>query len=264
MALRALPSTLTVSALLVAGGLLSGCGGTVGFPLGANVSTSVTGNWQFSATDTTGAPAFTSFAGFIDEPTSGALTAVFQVQPGTCYLGAPTLPSSGTVTGTAVSLSSFAVNGQYLYITSTANATYDQLTGSYQISGGCANGNTGTFSGTRYAPLKGTYTGTLGSASQAATFTLTQGALGNGSGYSPVTGSGTVTGVSCFTSATLNQSEGEVIGSAVQLNFTATDGEILSVVGTFDPQAKMITITSTTISGGSCAGSLGSGSLTQS
>ena len=250
--------------LLLVAGCMGGCGSPVGFSLGTNNAASLTGNWQFTATDATGAAAFTSFAGFIDQTTAADLTAVFQVQPGTCYLGATTVPASGTVNGTTVSMSSFAINGQYVYITSSATATHNALTGTYQISGGCANGATGTISGTRYAPVTGTYTGSLGSPEKTASLTLTQGPLGNGSGYSPVTGSATVKGVSCFTTATLNDNSGYVIGSSAQLTFTAADGESLAVLGTIDTQAKFITIASATISGGACAGSLGSGSVTQS
>lgn len=265
-------SRVTVALLCAA--LLSGCGGTVGTSLGRNSSLSLTGNWQLITTDTSGAPAFSSFAGFIDEATdgSGNLTAVFQVQPGTCYLGATTVPASGTTSvtaagatsTTAVSLSSFSVNGQYIYITATANSTNDQLTGTYQISGGCANGTTGTLTGTRYAPLSGMYSGALGSSNQTATLSLAQGALGNGSGYSPVTGSATFSGVRCFTTGTLTTNNGSAIGGAVQLTFTANDGETVAITGTFDPAADSITVTSGTISGGACSGSLGTGTLAQS
>lgn len=245
-------------------GLLSGCGGTVGTSLGQNSSISLTGNWQLVATATNGTPAFSNFAGFINQPLNGGLTAVFQVEPGTCYLGATTVPTSGTVTGTDVSLSSFSVNGQYIYITSTVNATNDQLTGTYQINGGCANGGTGTITGTRYAPLSGTYKGMLGSSSRTATLSLTQGALGNGSGYSPVTGSATFSGISCFTTATLGANDGTVLGSAAQLTFTATDGETVTLIGSINPVADSLSISSGTVSGGACSGPLGTGALAQS
>ena len=257
---------------LLCSGLLSGCGGTIGSSLGQNSSLSLTGNWQLSIVDATGAAAFSNFAGFIDEATdgSGNLTAVFQVQPGTCYLGATTVPASGAanLTGsgatstTAVSLNSFGVNGQYFNITSTSNSTNDQLTGTYQISGGCANGETGTVTGTRYAPLSGTYSGTLAASNQVS-LSLTQGALGNGSGYSPVTGSATFSGISCFTTGTLAANNGSVLGSSAQLTFTASDGETVAITGNFDPVADTIVVTSGAISGGSCSGTLGTGTLTQ-
>ena len=256
-------------AFLLCAGSLSGCGGTVGTSLGQNSSLVLTGNWQFTATDSSGAPAFSNFAGFINEPSNGAipdgnLTAVFQLQPGSCYLGATTVPASGTVSGTGVSLSSFSINGQYLYVTSTSNSTNDQLTGTYQISGGCANGTTGTITGTRYAPLSGTYSGALGSSNQTATLSLTQGLLGNGSGYSPVTGSATFAGFSCFTTGMLTANSGSVLGSSAQLTFTANDGETVTLTGTFDPTADAVMVTSGTISGGACSGSLGTGTLAKS
>lgn len=229
------------------------------------VSTSLTGNWVLQTTPNAGTTPFTSLAGFIDQETqtyaaSNSITAALEAHPSTCYLGADLIPLTGALSGTSLGLYSFDVNGQYLKVSATSNSAGTALTGTYSVAGGCANGAAGTFSGTKYAVLKGTYAGSLTSDSaRTLQLTLAQNVLGTGSGYFFVSGSATFGGFSCFTSGTMASTEGSIIGDAVQLDFTTNDaaGSHLLLTGTIDQTATTLTVASGTVTGGSCSGSLG-------
>lgn len=252
---------------------LTGCGGTVGFavdggttlPISAN---SLTGGWVFKATPTTSPAPFVQLSGSLDERSatnnSNPLQALLQIQgPGSCYIGSVLLPLQGTVQKSAASLYSFEVNAQYLTITATADATNTTLNGTYSVGGGCANGAKGTISGTRYLPLKGPYGGTTtgGQSTATTTLSLTEAAQGNGDGSFTVTGTGQFQNLACFTSATITS--GSVLGSAVHLVMSTNETAKSSVTvdGTFNPAATAINASSIVVTGGGCAGSLGTANL---
>lgn len=221
-----------------------------------------------SAVSQAGTVPFTSFAGFIYENTTSTatgnpLTSVFQVAPGTCYLGAGTLPIAGSVDKSILTAESFPVNGQSLHVSATENGTGTELTGSYQVSGGCAGGDTGTLTGEKYDPLAGVYSGTIGIDQPApvASLALMQAQLGDGRGYSDITGTATFTNIPCFASAALTAPNSYVVGKTVELTFTASDGETVTMAGTFNQAATALSIAHTDITGGACSGSLGGGTF---
>lgn len=234
------------------------------------ISTTLTGNWVLQTTPTSSIAPFASLSGFINQETtkygaSNSLTAALEAQPDTCYLGADLIPLIGSVKGVDVGLHSFDVNGQYLTITGTGDSSGTTLTGTYSISGGCAKGAAGTFTGTRYGLLTGNYTGTFGANSAAGTqMSLTQNVLGTGSGNFFVTGTATFSGISCFNSGTLTGGDGSIIGNTVQLNFTTNDanGAQVLVSGTINTTADTFTVSAAEVNGGGCAGSLGQATLT--
>ena len=251
-------------------GCLLGCGGTVGSVVSTGAGTPdptyayMTGNWQMTATSTS-QTTFTSLAGFINESagsagTSHATTAVFQLVPGSCFLGEETLPLSGNVNTSAVSIRSFSDSGQFVTITGTENAAANQFTGTYVVNGGCANGVTGSVTGTKYAPLSGTYTGAPPSTAtpQSISLTLAQSASGNGKGFSPVAGTAAFSGFPCFSKGSL-QDGSSVDGSSVQLSILTDNNQTVTLNGTSDAAGKTISVTSGAISGSS--GSCGNGSL---
>jgi hypothetical protein len=234
------------------------------------IRTSLTGNWVLETTPTSSISPFTSLSGFINQETmnyaaSNAVTAALEAQPDTCYLGADLIPLSGTVKGVNLGLHSFDVNGQYLTISGTSDSNGSHLTGTYSVAGGCANRAAGTFTGTRYAVLTGSYAGTFSAnRAYAVQMTLTQNVLGTGSGNFFVSGTATFAGISCLTSGTMTGGAGSIIGNTVQLDFTTNDanGAQVLVSGTIDPTAKIFTVSTATVNGGSCAGSLGQATLT--
>jgi hypothetical protein len=234
------------------------------------ISSSLTGNWVLETTPNAGTTPFTSLAGFMDQVTqnygvSNTVTAALEAQPSTCYLGAELIPLEGHVAGTTVGLRSFDVNGQFLTIAGTSDSTGTHLTGTYSVSGGCANGAAGSFTGVKYAIFKGTYAGTLaGSPSRSLQVVVSQNVLGTGSGTFFVSGSAALSGFSCFSSGSMASTAGSIIGNAVQLDFTTNDinGAHILLSGTIDPTASNFTVSGIQVTGGGCSGSLGSATLT--
>jgi hypothetical protein len=250
---------------------LVGCFSTVESPSDGTVAsgpTTLTGNWQFQLSPTGGALPFASLAGSIDEQTTGTssgfpLTASLQyAQPSTCFLGYPLIPLHGSLTAAQLYLYSFTVDAQFLTLTATANSNDSQLSGTYVVNGGCTDNASGSLTGVKYAPLTGTYTGSLtGGSANSLTATLSQSDAANGDGTFSVVGSVALAGVPCFSTGTLAGQSGFVIGQSVNLSFLDSDNSQLTIVGTFDPAADTITVSSINIVGGNCAGSLGNATL---
>jgi len=251
----------------------SGSGGSGG---GAPAPPSISGNWQLQATQTAGPATFTSLAGFINQQgdsstesnfTTAALQS-FVTLASTCYSSATAIPLEGSVQGTQIGLRSFSVNGQFLSINATEDATGTHMTGTYVIDGGCADGAKGTITGTEYALLTGVYSGMVAGSSPAQTLvlTLSQTAQGAGDGIFFVTGSAVFSGFSCFTKGTLTSPNGFIIGNSTSLTFTTNDINGASVVltGTIDPAADTLTLSSVAVVGGTCQGTFGVATLTQS
>lgn len=259
-------AAVTALFLLLVSSLSIGCT-TERIPI---VSTSLTGNWVLQTTPNAGTTPFTSLSGFMDQLTqnyavNNTVTAALEAQPSTCYLGADLIPLEGHINGDSLGLRSFNVNGQYLTLLGTSDSTGTHLTGTYSVSGGCANGAAGTFTGVRYAIFKGTYAGGFpGAAGRSMQMSVSQNTLGTGSGNFFVGGSATFTGFPCFTSGTMASTVGSIIGNTVQLDFTTNDvsGSHLLLAGTIDPTAGTFTVTTTQVTGGSCSGSLGQATLT--
>ena len=273
-----LRKTATLLSGLFAPLCLSSCGGNVFVQVGPTTPTPpipgysyLTGNWQMTVSDGMGHPSFTALAGFIDETTvktgtSDATNAVLQLTPDSCFVGGTTLPLTGSVDTGVVNLRSFSNTGQFVTIKGTEDATATSFTGTFTIGGGCSNGASGNIAGVRFHALTGTYTGSFAAAATgtpAIVLTATQSAFGDGKGFSPVSGSATFSGISCFSSGTLT-SESAVIGSSVQLTVAASDGETVLLSGTMDTAASTVTLTAGQISGGACSGSLGAATLTRS
>lgn len=255
---------------------LSGCGGNVSTPVGSSPTPAnygyLTGNWEFVVTGTGTLP-FTAMAGFINETsqtpgTFDPVTAVFQVTPDTaCYTGAPIVPLSGSVGLTTLTLTSFSVNGQTIRVTASKDSAASTLTGTFKASSGCVKSATGTFTGTRYSALTGTYAGSLSAATtpQTMSLALTQMSQGTGAGTFLTSGSANFTGFSCFNQGTLLAPSGIVLGSSVSLTFTTNDPSKaqLVLVGSIDQAADTLTLSSATVTGGSCSGSYGAAVLTK-
>lgn len=226
----------------------------------------LTGNWEFTLTPTQGTVPFPTLAGFLDEEpatasTKDTLVTLTQMEePTTCYLGGSILPLQGTVDGTTVSLFSFSFNGQYVSVNGTKDSTATSITGTYTVGSGCADGYAGTIAGLRYAALSGIYSAAATLPTQKIALTLNQATLGNADGTTNVSGTAAFTGISCFSTGKVT---GTVLGKAVHL-ITVTNeasGSQLDLVGTFDPAASAIQASSLQVTGGSCAGSLGTATL---
>lgn len=256
----------------VAAGLIllttGGCNATLTTSNIEPVLSNLSGNWVLQFTATSGATEFTQLSGFINDmggPQNWA-TAALQGTLSDCFAGQTFIPWYGNIEGTSINLNSFLITGEMLTITATSSADFTQLTGTYTLGGPCDDGAAGTVAGTHYQDLTGTYSGSLSSdAEQSLQLDLTQDTAGTGNGTFFVTGTAQLQGFSCFTSATLAPYAGTVVGSSVQLQFTTNESpaSTLTLTGSFDPKADTITANSIQVSGGECAGDLGSASLTR-
>jgi hypothetical protein len=268
-------NSILLTSLSLLGLLASGCSGPKppGKPGGGGGGGNyvyLSGNWQFQATPTNSPTPFTALAGFINEQgqnpgVDDLTTAALQVVPGDCYVNATVIPMQGSTQGANLHLESFSDNGQVLTIRAKKDSTATQLSGTYSIAGGCADGATGNITGVQYANMTGTYTGTIDGKTPAETVTLklSQFVQGSGDGTFLVSGTGTFSGISCFSSGTLASPDGGVVGSAVSLLFStnAPSGAKLNLAGSIDPTADTLTLSTMNVSGGTCAGSLGTATL---
>ena len=251
---------------------LAGCGPDRYVLVTNPANTSATGNWQISTTTTSGTRPFTALSGSIlqgDAPTTGAASLFWILQavnPDSCFQGAATVPLEGTLTGSSFSLVSLSDSGQYLNVTGTKASSGQALTGSFYINDGCANGVKGDLTGTKIAPLTGSYTGpwTVTSSGSTLSLTLSQDSFDDGYGYFHLQGSATFTGISCFNAGTVQNTESTISGQQVQLTITTNETNPSTVVlsGTLDPAAHVLTLTSIQVASGSCAGSAGTATLT--
>lgn len=231
----------------------------------------LSGNWEIQTTATAAPTPFTNLAGFINEqgqnPGVDDLTTVaLQATPGSCYEDATVIPMHGSTQGANLHVQSFSVNGQILTIKAKKDATATHLTGTYSISGGCANGASGTIDGTQYANMNGTYAGSIDSSNPPVTLSLnlSQYVQGSGNGSFLVSGNGAFTGIACFSTANLQSQNGAVVGKNVSLLFDTNDpkGAQLQLSGSIDSAADTLTLSEIQVIGGSCPGSLGTATLT--
>ena len=235
------------------------------------VSVVVAGNWQFQATPANGAAPFSSLSGAIDlasQQQNGVneITSVLLASSTNCYNGTPVVPLSGSLMGATLHLSSFSVSGQSLTLEGTENAASTQLTGTYAVSGGCADGASGSVSGVKYSDFTGTLNGTIPDGSQRSiSLNVTQATLDSGDGTFGLSGSASFQGFSCFQHGAITGTAGSISGSTVSLQLTTDDpsGAHLLLQGQIDPAAQTFSVSSFLIQGGSCAASLPSVTLTR-
>lgn len=269
-------SAMTFCALAFGAAALIGCsqrggsGSSSGSGSGSSDNTvvNVTGNWQIKFTSTNSPAPISSLAGYLSEQGQGTtqfLTAALQAQTSGCFTDAATVPMYGGTSGSYVNLTSFSIDGQTLSINVQANPAGNQFSGNYSISGGCAGGAKGTATGTEYAPLTGTYAGSITGSSPVVTLSLSlsQNTAGTGLGTFPLSGTATFTGISCFSQGTLAAENGSVIGDTVNMEFTTNDtqGAKVQMTGTIDTAASTLTLSSIQVNGGSCSATQGSATL---
>ncbi len=227
----------------------------------------ITGNWQMTGTGSAkGGPATPiTLSGVIAEQgntSSRFTTSTLEVQS-PCYADAQIVPLDGQVTSARVQLGSFDVKAQTLTLDASKSSDANQLTGTYTIAGGCADGQAGNFTGQRVSNFQGTYSGTA--AGKTVAVTVLQDQNGTGGGYFVVTGSAQFTGFSCITGAQIGLGGGTISGTNVSLALTANDAAKSQVrlAGQLDLPAQTLTLSTATVSGGSCDANLGSLVLTK-
>jgi len=225
--------------------------------------TTYSNNWELTTAATTkpsSGPLTKLTGSIISNTASGAaansITAVFRATSG-CYTGANIVPMAGTLSGTAFSARSFDVNAQFLTLTSTYSSTANSMTGTYNIGGGCADGEAGSVSGNRYAALTGTYTGSFtdSGTTHNVSLVLTQSATPTGDGSFLVTGTGSLTNFTCFTSGAIAASSNISGGDAnLALSLTGPSNTAAQFTGRLSTDATMLTVNKLAITGSGCIG----------
>lgn len=262
-------SLLWLSALV----LLCGCGGG-----SQNVTGNVAGmpvakppdpkphaldtpsNWQFSTASTVaGGPAL-AIAGSLS-PAGGGISGAVHVDGSNCFDRLTTVGLTGTLANRNLSLTSTPVTGQVITFSGSlgdgaVNGSASTFTGTYTISGGCANGDQGSVTGIKVPPIPNALSGTFTS-SGAGSFELTadetQSSTPSAAGSFGIQGTVTVH-TSCFTSGTLTPgtfpSGSFILGTSVALQIE-TDNGTVNFLGTLDPNTGEID-GNYTVSGGTC------------
>jgi hypothetical protein len=219
---------------------LSACGG------GGNSSitpVNMAGNWQFTFNST-------KFAGSGNG--SGQINQSGSSISGTLSLSgtpcAETAAFSGALNGTSLS-ATLNESGQNVSLTGTVTTDGNSGNGAYSTpSGGCTNGDAGTWSGSRVSMLNGLFRGTLAAQNALPANVIVK--FKDDGGH--VTGNGTLTNSICFQSLNLT---GTVSGTNVELQGTE-ETQHLMLRGTFDRKSKSLVLTYSVL-GGSCAGESG-------
>jgi hypothetical protein len=135
---------------------------------------------------------------------------------------------TGTVNDHQVTLTSTDINGQVFSV--AAKATTDTaLKGTYTITGGCADGDSGTAAANAVPSISATWGGSLvgsGGSSVALNIELAQNTLASADGTFALTGNLVYAGSSCSASGTITSAF--VAGSYILLNANTveTDGSV--------------------------------------
>jgi hypothetical protein len=218
-----------IAFLLALAGLTGSCGSS-GNPSTSATAGPLTGNWQMTLTDTSTNSVAKSQSGSLIQ-TGNAVTGGLLLTDAPCTgIGAV----SGTVTGTAVSLSLNPV-GVSVNLTGTLAASPAALSGAYTIlSTGCQGSavvpESGTFTASLVSPLQGSVSGAFTSQDGASTYpitgTLTQAPI-TASATTSLSGTLAFTGF-CYPSVNLL---GSISGTSVVMNLVLTDG---SSIGQFN------------------------------
>jgi len=102
----------------------------------------------------------TTIAGGINQSGS-SVSAAAHVEGSKCFDRLTTIGLTGTLTGGNVSLTSSSVGGQVLTLAGSTSGMGNFFTGTYTISGGCANGDHGTVTGKDVGVIRGALDGTF-------------------------------------------------------------------------------------------------------
>lgn len=239
--------------------LLAGCG-QVNSPL--RVGTAMAGNWSFANSSNV-----VLNLGF----TQGAyetVSAVGRLTGSSCVSAATDIPLTGSVDGNNnVTLISSPFGGTTLTIKGEVAANGKGMAAAtWAFAGGqCASLGTASVTATNYNTIGGTYVGTFldsNNNSMGVSAFLQQTTQPDQDGQFSVSGSATFPANSCFT-AQPTVTSSLVTGDSLSMTYTDPgSGAVLTATGSFNSAATQLTIASWTITGGSCNGDAGTGSLT--
>jgi hypothetical protein len=255
---------------------MTGCGGTsstITPPNPPPTPANIAGNWELAASSPPGATTsiavyLTSNAGSVSGIAEGPAP-VDNVCTANGCCGTPigifhNVALTGTVDANGNLKLGTATGGNPAFaMTGTASGS-NLSNGSFTLTGTCSA--QGTITGTEYAPLDGTYAGTLTSQatgqSYGVTTTLDQSNVPNSSGYLNLTGAMSVSGYPCISSGSTPISS-TFLGNEFNAGMNPSPNATLSWSGILSPDGKAIAIDyGFTLSGSSCNDDYGTGTLT--
>ncbi len=271
-------AALIVFFALITGGF-AGCASNGHIPTTGStsppVSSYIPGDWEFTATNSSGwavpiGAYLTSSGNSVSGTAWVQMAFPLDCTPECC--GGPFYAFNNSLTGTLdssgmLTLGSAVPNGGPVF-TMTGTVSGATLTnGTFSLTGGCPD--QGTMTGYALPVLNGTYAGTMTSQNTGQSFslsaTLQQSATLNSRGFLDVSGSATLSGYPCLTSATvatpLDLNSG-FLGNQFGVTMNASSGgATLGLSGTLSQDGKTIAA-AYTAAGGGCQLDYGTGTLT--
>jgi hypothetical protein len=194
--------------------VLTGCGASNNLAL-------TQGNWSMTATPSAGATFY--IGGNLTQSGTNVVGTMYVISFPNCYSPSQTVAFTGTVKGKTVTLTSASVGGQVISVIATGTA--GSLTGTYSIAGGTTcNGDSGTLTATPVPSISATWSGPIVSQGGQSTLALafTQATTASTDGTFAITGTGTYTNSTCFSTATI--SSAFVAGPYLVVQGTTDDG----------------------------------------
>ena len=194
--------------------VLTGCGASSNLNL-------TQGNWSMTATPSGGGTFY--IGGNLTQSGSNLVGTMYVISFPNCYSPSQTVAFTGTVKGNNVALTSASVGGEV--ITVAATGTAGSLTGTYSIAGGTTcNGDSGTLTATPVPSISATWSGPIVSQGGQSTLALaiTQATTASSDGTFALTGTGTYTNSTCFSTASITSAF--VAGPYLVVNGTTDDG----------------------------------------
>lgn len=267
-------AVLLVACVITCG--VAGCGGTGSTMTPPNpppTPANITGNWELAATPSSGWQAsiavyLTSNAGSVSGIANGpAATDNVCIANGCC--GSPigvfnNVALIGTVDADGNLKLSTPAGGNPVFAMTGTTSGSTISNGSFMLSGTCTT--QGAIAGTEYAPLDGTYAGTVTSQdtgkSYAVTTTLDQGSVPNSSGYLDLTGLVSVSGYPCISSGSTPISS-TFLGDEFFAGANPSPNGTLGWSGILSSDGKTLGVDyGFTLSGSPCNDDYGTGTLT--
>jgi hypothetical protein len=193
--------------------VLTGCGASSNLAL-------TQGNWSMTATPSAGANFY--IGGNLTQSGTNLVGTMYVVKSN-CYSPSQTVAFTGTVKGNNVALTSASVGGEV--ITVAATGTAGSLAGTYSIAGGTTcNGDSGTLTATPVPSISATWSGPIVSQGGQSILALaiTQATTASSDGTFALTGTGTYTNSTCFSTASITSAF--VAGPYLVVNGTTDDG----------------------------------------
>lgn len=268
---KLLPIVLLVSLFGCGGGSMSGSKPVTPPSTPPPVVPAMNGNWEILANSQV---ANTTYEGGGSFSTNGtAVTGTLHFVNSSCYWGSQNgatifydIPITGTLSSKGnLTASSSAVNGQTLNFSGVwSNGAISS--GTYSITGGCADGDHGTVTGFPVPSLTGTYSGTFVSTTGVqikTTVSLTQLAT-SGNGFYALRGAASFSGSPCFSSGTVEADEYSFgVGGYIQVPIQTTNGDLVLFQGSVTDSTGKTISGNYSVTGAVCSGDSGTGSATR-